>query len=177
MAERQTVFSEEDDESWIEWSESDQEGREPERTMPEQPTDTAKADETLGYMAKAHGKGARAQTPGWNAKCQAASSYQQDGPGPIMETAKSPTPTRNDKGNGIEQTINWGKEKQKVKEGERHEPNPAPAIWKTTEWPTSLNRSTQNKDRARLSTDHVVDLNLRDEAGRSRSAHLSLGDY
>lgn len=177
LAERQTVFSQEDDESRIEWSESDQEGREPEGTMPKRPTDTAEADETLGYMAKMHGKGARAQTPGWNAKRQAASSYQQDGPGPGMETAKSPTPTRNDKGHGIEQTINRGKEKQKVKEGERHEPNPTPAIRKTTDRPTLLDRSTQNKDQARPSTDHAVDLNRKDEAGRSRSAHLSLGDY
>ena len=76
MAERQTVFSEEDDESWIEWLESDQEDREPERMMPEQPTDTAEAHDTLGHMAQAHGKRARAQTPGWNAKHQATSSYE-----------------------------------------------------------------------------------------------------
>ena len=44
---------------------------------------------------------------------------------PVMETVKSSAPTRNDKGNGIKQTINWGKEKQKVKEGESHEPKPA----------------------------------------------------
>ena len=168
MADRPTVFSEEDDKSWIEWSKSDQEGREPERTMPERPTATAQADDTLGHMAKVHGKGARAQTPGWNAKCQAASSYEQDGPGPVMEIAKSSAPTRNDKGHGIEQTINWGKEMQKVKEGESHEPKPAPAIRRTTEQPTPLDRSIQNKDRARPSTDHAVDLNPRAKAGRSR---------
>ena len=96
---------------------------------------------------------------------------------PVMETVKSSAPTRNDKGNGIKQTINWGKEKQKVKEGESHEPKPAPAIWKMMEQPTPLDQSTQNKDRARPSTNHVVDLNPRAKAGWSRSAHLSLGDY